>query len=67
MGHLPSHPLPLGGKREGQEAPAFASCPGRKGEAETPAGAALLPRKGVGSCSQKLLPPAPGEGELGAG
>lgn len=37
MGHLPSRPRPLGGKREWQEAPACASCPGRKGEAETPA------------------------------
>lgn len=31
LGHLPRRPLPLGGKREWQEAPALASCPRTKG------------------------------------
>ena len=69
LGHLPRRPLPLGGKREWQEAPALASCPRTKGgprhllgRGPSASPSPLRQRKG---CS--FYSPARGSGELGAG
>ena len=69
LGHLPRRPLPLGGKREWQEAPVLASCPRTKGgprhllgRGPSASPSPLRQRKG---CS--FYSPARGSGELGAG
>lgn len=69
LGHLPCRPLPLGGKREWQEAPALASCPRTKGGprhllGRGPSASASPPQQRKG-CS--FYSPARGSGELGAG
>lgn len=65
-GHLPSHPLPLAGKREWQEAPASASRPRRKAR-DTCWGCRLLPGRGRELLSRAAACPPLREGALGTG
>ena len=63
--HLPRRPLPLGGKREWQEAPALASCPRTKGGprhllGRGPSASPSCPGRGGGAAAAR------GSGELGA-
>lgn len=61
-GHLPNHPLPLGGKKGEARAPAFVSCLRRK--ARDTCWDGFTPQKQEGGAISSCCMPAPG-GELG--